>query len=134
MRHFSAAEWAAIPEAYKGRWEPSPWNLDSIARGKLPAEYLGRRNVIVAGRYGTTLLTEGFHFVVDGEDKKIKGGGHFMLPIKNILDSLRVDVLAGRLTLREAAVELCRAGWTNFVDEETARRLLRLNEADRPAL
>ena len=124
MRHFSAAEWAAIPEAYKGRWEPSPWNLDSIARGKLPAEYLGRRNVIVAGRYGTTLLTEGFHF----------GRGHFMLPIKNILDSLRGDVLAGRLTLREAAVELCRAGWTNFVDEETARRLLRLNDADRPAL
>lgn len=70
MRHFSAAEWAAIPEAYKSRWEPSPWNLDSIARGKLPAEYLGRRNVIVAGRYGTTLLTEGFHFVVDGKDKK----------------------------------------------------------------
>ena len=63
-------EWAAIPEGYKGRWEPSPWNLDSIARGELPAEYLGRRNVIVAGRYGTTLLTEGFHFVVDGEDKK----------------------------------------------------------------
>ena len=53
-----------------------------------------------------------------------------MLPIKNILDSLRVDVLAGR----EAAVELCRAGWTNFVDEEMARRLLRLNDADRPAL
>lgn len=133
MRHFSAAEWAAIPEAYKGRWEPSPWNLDSIARGKLPAAYLGRRNVIVAGRYGTTLLTEGFHFVVDGEDKN-KGRGHFMLPIKNILDSLRVDVLAGRLTLREAAVELCRAGWSNFVDEETARRMLRLNDADRPAL
>lgn len=57
-----------------------------------------------------------------------------MLPIKNILDSLRVDVLAGRLTLREATVELCRAGWTNFVDEETALRLLRLNDADRPAL
>jgi hypothetical protein len=57
-----------------------------------------------------------------------------MLPIKNILDSLRVDVLAGRLTLHEAAVELCHAGWTNFVDEETARRLLRLNDADRPAL
>lgn len=57
-----------------------------------------------------------------------------MLPIKNILDSLRVDVLAGRLTLREAAVELCRAGWTNFIDEETALRLLRLNDADRPAL
>lgn len=70
MRHFSAAEWAAIPEAYKGRWEPSPWNLDSIARGELPAKYLGRRNVIVAGERGTTLLTEGFHFVIDGEDKK----------------------------------------------------------------
>lgn len=70
MRHFSAAEWAAIPEDYKGKWEPSPWNLDSIARGELPAKYLGRRNVIVAGERGTTLLTEGFHFVVDCEDEK----------------------------------------------------------------
>lgn len=57
-----------------------------------------------------------------------------MLPIKNIMDSLRDDVLAGRLTLYEAAVELCRAGWSNFVDVETTRRLLRLNDADRPAL
>lgn len=57
-----------------------------------------------------------------------------MLPIKNILDSLRVDVLASRLALREVAVELCHAGWSNFVDEETARRLLRLNDADRPTL
>lgn len=57
-----------------------------------------------------------------------------MLPIKNILDSLRVDVSVGRLTLHEAAVELCRAGWTNVVDEEKARRLLRLNDADCPAL
>lgn len=36
------------------------------------------------------------------------------------------------------AVEIFRAagcdGWSNFVDEETARRLLRLNDADRPAL
>lgn len=57
-----------------------------------------------------------------------------MLPIKNILDSLRVDVSTGRLTLHEAAVELCRAGWSNVIDEETARRLLCLNDADRPAL
>ena len=57
-----------------------------------------------------------------------------MLPIKNILDSLRADVLAGHLTLCEAAAELQHSGWSNFVDVENARRLLRLDDADRPAL
>lgn len=57
-----------------------------------------------------------------------------MLSIKNIMDSLRDDVLAGRLTLYEAAVELCRVGWSNFVDVKTARRMLRLDDADHLAL
>lgn len=49
-----------------------------------------------------------------------------MLPIKNILDSLRDDVLSGKITLHEAAEELHENGWTNFIDEDAARRLLEL--------
>ncbi len=47
-------------------------------------------------------------------------------PIKNILDSLRDDVLSGSLTLSQAAEELYTAGWSNFIDEDKARRLLNL--------
>ena len=66
MRHFTKAEWDAIPNAYKGRWEPSPLNLDRVEHGELPAEYIGRRNTVVYedGR-GTVLITEGAHFIVD---------------------------------------------------------------------
>ncbi len=46
--------------------------------------------------------------------------------IKSILESLRDDVLSGKITLREAAEELCEAGWTNFIDEDAARSLLEL--------
>lgn len=51
-----------------------------------------------------------------------------MLPIKNknILDSLRDDVLSGKITLHEAAEELHENGWANFIDEDAARRLLKL--------
>lgn len=49
-----------------------------------------------------------------------------MLPIKNILDSLRDDVLSGKIMLHEAAEELRENGWTNFIDEDAARRLLKL--------
>ena len=49
-----------------------------------------------------------------------------MLLIKNILDSLRDDVLSGKITLHEAAEELHENGWTNFIDEDAARRLLKL--------
>ena len=46
--------------------------------------------------------------------------------IDNILDSLRDDVLSGKITLHEAAEELHEIGWTNFIDEDAACRLLRL--------
>ena len=48
------------------------------------------------------------------------------LPVKSILESLRDDVKSGALTLHQAAEELCKAGWSNFVDEGKARRLLNL--------
>ena len=46
--------------------------------------------------------------------------------IPDILHSLHDDVVAGKITLHEAAEELCEHGWTNFVDEEKTRRLLAL--------
>lgn len=49
-----------------------------------------------------------------------------MIEIKNILNSLRDSVLSGEITLYEAAEELNESGWTNFIDEEKARRLLKL--------
>ncbi len=34
--------------------------------------------------------------------------------IKTILESLKEDVDSGKISIREAAVELYKAGWTNF--------------------
>ena len=60
------AEWGKIPEAYKGRWEPTPLNLERVKSGELPAEYIGKRNTIVNDEHrGTVLITEGAHFVID---------------------------------------------------------------------
>ena len=36
--------------------------------------------------------------------------------IKNILESLKEEVENGKVSLREAAVELHKAGWTNFIE------------------
>ena len=47
-------------------------------------------------------------------------------PVKSFLESLRDDVKSGTLTLHQAAEELYEAGWSNFVDENKARRLLDL--------
>ena len=33
---------------------------------------------------------------------------------------------SGKITLHEAAEELHESGWTNFIDEDAARRLLKL--------
>ena len=66
MRHYTKAEWDKIPEAYKGRWEPTPFNLERVKSGELPAEYIGKRNTIVNDEHrGTVLITEGAHFVID---------------------------------------------------------------------
>lgn len=49
-----------------------------------------------------------------------------MIQIKNIFASLRDDVTSGKITLKEAAEELYKSGWTNFIDEEYTRRRLQL--------
>lgn len=46
--------------------------------------------------------------------------------VPSITESLAAEVKSGEITLYEAAVELHRAGWTNFIDEEGTKRLLSL--------
>lgn len=65
-----------------------------------------------------------------GQTTKSKKGTDTMrkepFPIKSILDSLREDVQSGTISLSQAAEELYRAGWSNYIDEDTSRRLLKL--------
>lgn len=65
-----------------------------------------------------------------GHDPKLKKGSDTMrkdpFPVKSILESLRDDVKSGALTLHQAAEDLYNAGWSDFVDEDKARRLLNL--------
>lgn len=63
MKHYTKNEWEH--EQYKGRWEATPLMLEMVASGEIPAEYIGRQNVMVGSAEGTVLLTEGFHFVID---------------------------------------------------------------------
>lgn len=44
--------------------------------------------------------------------------------LKSILESLRDDVVAGKMTIKEATVELYNHGWMAFHDEEKTKRLL----------
>ena len=46
--------------------------------------------------------------------------------IPGILESLSDDVKSGKMTLEEAALELYRSGWMNFIDIDRAKRLLQL--------
>lgn len=45
--------------------------------------------------------------------------------VKTILESLKEDVENGKISIREAAVELHKAGWTNFIDIDVTRKLLK---------
>ena len=47
--------------------------------------------------------------------------------VKTILVSLEEEVESGKITIREAAIELHKAGWTNFIDIDVTKRLLSLN-------
>ena len=81
---------------------------------------------ILAGRTGQSDPTP----AQQGHNTKPQKGSDTMrkdpFPVKSILESLRDDLKSGALTLHQAAEELCKAGWSNFVDEDKARRLLNL--------
>lgn len=65
MKIYTKDEWER--KQYKGRWEASPYNLDRVEAGELHPYYIGRRNVMVGGKYGSTLLTEGINFLVEDD-------------------------------------------------------------------
>ena len=66
MIHYTKEEWERIPKSYKGKWEPTPFNLDRVERGELPADFIGKRSVLTYDeKRGTVLLTEGYGFVID---------------------------------------------------------------------
>lgn len=46
--------------------------------------------------------------------------------IGSILESLEEKVENGEITIREAAIKLHKAGWTNFIDEDKTKRLLNM--------
>lgn len=46
--------------------------------------------------------------------------------MKNIFESLKEKVENGSITLEEAAIELHKAGWTNFIDIDRTKKLLNL--------
>ena len=51
------------------RWNDCPYFRDMVARGEIPADYIGRRTVMIhAPIKGTVLLTEGYHFTVGDEE------------------------------------------------------------------
>ena len=47
--------------------------------------------------------------------------------MKGIFESFRERVITGSLTIREAAIMLHKAGWTNFIDIDATRELLKLD-------
>ena len=69
MEHYTKKEWdemvSQCPD-YFGKWEQTPFNLDRVAAGELPAEYIGRRYMMTyEPGTGTVLLTEGAHFTIE---------------------------------------------------------------------
>lgn len=67
MLFFTKSKWNA--HQYTGRWDDNPYNHSRVDAGELPEAYIGRRNVMVHDPiHGTSLLTEGFHFIVDDEE------------------------------------------------------------------
>nr|DAJ36953.1 MAG TPA: hypothetical protein [Caudoviricetes sp.] len=46
--------------------------------------------------------------------------------MKNILESLKESLKSGKITIREAAIKLYKAGWMNIIDVDKTKRLLDL--------
>ena len=46
--------------------------------------------------------------------------------MKNVLESLKESVKSGKITIREAAIKLHKAGGTSFIDVDKTKHLLEL--------
>ena len=65
MKIYTKEEWAK--QQYTGQWEDCPFHRSRVEAGELHPYYIGRRNIMVNEGKGTTLLTEGIHFLIDGD-------------------------------------------------------------------
>ena len=65
MKIYTKEEWAK--QQYTGQWEDCPFNRSRVEAGELPAYYIGRRNIMVNEGKGLCLLTEGVHFLIEGD-------------------------------------------------------------------
>ena len=65
MKIITREEWDRCQ--YTGRWADSPYYRDMVANGELPAYYIGRRNLMVNEGRGPCLITEGLHFLIEGD-------------------------------------------------------------------
>lgn len=75
MKHYTEKEWnemASRSPNFFGKWEPTPFNIDRVEAGELPASFIGKRNMLTFEEgHGTVLLTEGVHFTIgDASDKR----------------------------------------------------------------
>lgn len=68
MKHYTEKEWRAMvarAPSYFGKWEPTPFNLGRVKAGELPADFIGKRNMLTYEEgIGTVLLTEDVHFTI----------------------------------------------------------------------
>lgn len=65
MKIITREEWDRCQ--YTGRWADSPYYRDMVANGELPAYYIGRRDMMVNEGRGPVLITEGVHFLIEGD-------------------------------------------------------------------
>ena len=60
----------------------------------------------------------------EGKQQGIRKMKSFNFP--DILESLKIDVIHGKITISQAAEELYNAGWMNYIDEEKTKVLLKI--------
>lgn len=65
MKIYIKEEWAK--KQYTGRWDDCPYNRSRVEAGELPAYYIGRRTLMVNDGTGCSLITEGVHFLIEGD-------------------------------------------------------------------
>lgn len=46
------------------------------------------------------------------------------LEVRTLRESVKARFESGQITLKQAARELCAAGWTNYIDEDYTRKIL----------
>lgn len=67
------------------------------------------------------------HYLYNSNKNRMETIEMKALRIKNILNSLEEKIESGNITIREAAIELHKAGWINYIDIDTTKKLLGLN-------